>query len=95
MGNLGKKKMLYEYDPKELDLDSLSELQASLIAKLYLVNQELIDRYTNVSKLGSGLPNSEGAIEALTASAGHLENVNTFLRTELARITNKDDQTTK
>lgn len=84
-----KKKKLYEYDPKELDLETLSELQASLIAKLFLVNQELVHRYKNVTDLSSGLPGSENARTILSDSADHLEKVNTFLQAELARITGK------
>ena len=84
-----KKKKLYEYDPRELDLDTLNDLQASLIAKLFLVNQELIARYRNVTDLSSGLPKSEAAVNVLTDSADHLEQVNTFLQAELSRITGK------
>lgn len=83
------KKKLYEHDPEELDLETLSELQASLIAKLFLVNQELISRYRNVTDLSSKLPGSEKARNVLSDSADHLEKVNTFLQAELARITGK------
>jgi hypothetical protein len=86
---LTNKKKLYEYDPKELDLETLSELQVSLIAKLFLVNQELISRYTNVTDLSSGIPGSANARTILSDSADHLKKVNTFLQAELARITGK------
>ncbi len=87
-----KKKKLYEHDPKELALETLSELQASLIAKLFLVNQELISRYRNVTDLSSTIPGSEDARTVIEDSADHLEKVNTFLQAELARITGKGEQ---
>lgn len=85
-----RQKQLYEYDPKELDLNTLTELQTSLIAKLFLVNQELIWRFRNVTELGTGLPKSKGALAVLSDSADHLVKVNTFLKAELARITGKE-----
>ena len=91
MGIIGKKKKLFEYDPKELDLDALSELQLSLIAKLFLVNQELINRFRNVTDLGSTLPDSENAIAVLTARSDHLEKVNSFLQSELALLKGTKD----
>ena len=90
MAIFSRQKQLYEYDPKELDLDTLTELQASLIAKLFLVNQELILRFRNVTDLGTGLPKSEDALAVLSDSADHLDKVNTFLKAELARITGKE-----
>lgn len=84
-----KNKKLFEYEPRELDLETLGDLQASLIAKLFLVNQELISRYRNVTDLSSGLPRSEDAVTVLSDSADHLEQVNTFLQAELVRITGK------
>jgi hypothetical protein len=91
MGIFNKKKKLFEYDPKELDLDTLSELQTSLIAKLFLVNQELISRLKNVTNLGSTLPDSENAMAVLTDRSDHLEKVNSFLQSELSLLTGKND----
>lgn len=90
MAIFSRQKQLYEYDPKELDLDTLTELQTSLIAKLFLVNQELILRFRNVTELGTNLPKSDGAMAVLADSADHLDKVNTFLKAELARITGKE-----
>jgi len=87
MGLFKKEKKLFEHDPKELDLDMLSHLQASLVAKLVLVNEELISRYKNITHLGSDLPNSSGARSVLTDSANHLDKINELLQSELARIT--------
>ena len=89
MGIFTKDKKLYEHDPRELDLETLFELQASLIAKLFLVNQELISRYRKVTDLSSNLPGSENARTVQSDRVDHLENVNTFLQAELARITGK------
>lgn len=43
-----RKKKLFECDPKALDLDMLSHLQASLVARLILVNTELGGRWRNI-----------------------------------------------
>jgi hypothetical protein len=91
MGLFGKKKKLFEYEPQELDLDTLSELQMSLIAKLFLVNQELIFRLKNVTNLGSTLPDSDNAMAALSDRSDHLEKVNSFLQSELALLSDKKD----
>ena len=87
MGLLLKKKKLFEMDPKVLDLDSLSALQASCIAKLVLVNEELISRYKNVAEMGSDIPKAEDTKGHLIEIAEHLKNMNTILNLELSRIT--------
>ena len=51
MGTFSKEKKLVDYYLKELDLEMLSQLQASLIAKLILVNEELSSRWKNISAL--------------------------------------------
>jgi hypothetical protein len=89
MGLITSKKKLFEYEPQELDLDSLNELQTSLIAKLFLVNQELILRYKNITDLDPDLPQSDDAIALIAASMDHLEKVNAFLQAEIARLTGK------
>ncbi len=89
MGGDANNKKLFEYEPQELDLDALNELQTSLIAKLFLVNQELIVRYKSITDFDPGLPQSEDAIATIKASVDHLENVNAFLQAEIARITGK------
>ncbi len=89
MGVDSDPKKLFEYEPHELNLDALKDLQTSLIAKLFLVNQELIARYKNITDLDPGIPQSEDAITTIKAGVDHLENVNTFLQAEIARITGK------
>lgn len=86
MGLFSKERKLVDYDPKELDLDMLSHLQASLVAKLILVNEELISRWVSVATLGSDIPNTEGAQATLQSGAAHLKEFNTMLEEELARI---------
>jgi len=87
MGQFSKEKKLVDYELKELDLEMLSQLQASLIAKLILVNEELSSRWKNISAFGSGLPNSADARAVLDNGAKHLEELNSILQSELARIT--------
>lgn len=82
-------KKLYECDPKELELSSLSDLQTSLMAKLFLVNQELIFRYRQTADLSPNIPGTENAKTVITESVNHLEKVNAFLQAEIARITGK------
>jgi hypothetical protein len=87
MGPFSKEKKLVDYDLKELDLEMLSQLQASLVAKLILVNEELSSRWKNISALGSDLPNSDDARAVLDSGTEHLEEFNSILQSELARIT--------
>lgn len=94
MGFFKKDKKLYDYDPKELDLELLSHLQAGLVAKLVLVNEELISRYKNIVELGSEIKNSENQITVLIEGAKHLENINLVLHSELIRITGKTGNAT-
>lgn len=87
MGLFSKEKKLVDYDPRELNFEMLSQLQASLVAKLILVNEELSSRWKNISALGSDLPNSEDVRAVLGSGAEHLEEFNSILQSELARIT--------
>ena len=86
MGPFSKEKKLVDYDLKELDLEMLSQLQACLVAKLILVNQELSSRWKNISALGSDLANSDDARAVLDSGAEHLEEFNSLLQSELVRI---------
>lgn len=92
MGLFTKDKKLIDYDPMDLNLDMLSNLQASLVAKLILVNEELIQRYKNITDLSSNLSNSDDARSVLSDGAKHLEQVNAILKHELVRITDNDKQ---
>jgi hypothetical protein len=84
-----KNKKLYERDPKELDLDVLSHLQAALFAKLILVNYELIGRYRKLSEHSEDLDNTDNARSVLDNGAERLEQINVILESELARVSGK------
>jgi hypothetical protein len=86
------RKPLYQRDPKTLSLDHLSHLQASLVAKLMLVNLEIFSRYRRISDISAGLPDSNGSISTLTKSADHLEQINIVLNSELGRITGRKSE---
>jgi len=62
----------------------LSQLQVSLVAKLILVNKELISRCKNASALGSNFPNTEAARAVLETGAVDLEKFNSILYSEYA-----------
>ncbi len=81
-----KKKKLFERDPKTLDLDMLSHLQASLVAKLILVNEELHRRYESLAGLSEEVPGSEKSQNVLEQGAVRLEAFNVYLNEELNRI---------
>ena len=87
-----KKKKLFERDPKTLDLDMLSHLQASLVAKLILVNDELHRRYENLSGLSEEVAGSEKSRNVFQQGAVSLEAFNVYLNEELKRITGRDDR---
>ena len=89
----GKKtKKLFEYDPKELDLGMLSHLQASLVAKLVLVHDELLARNRKLIELSGGLDKVEKPQAALAKEADHVEQLNDILKFELKRITRPASQ---
>ena len=90
MGIFSKKKKLIDYDPKKLSLEMLSQLQASLIAKLMLVNKELIHRYVNIVDLSGDLPDTGKSRAVLKSGAKRLQEFNCILETELAHILGKD-----
>ena len=77
---------MIDYKPEELNLELLSQLQGSLVAKLLLVNQELISRYRSVMSLSQDLPESKANRDVLSKSADRLEKFNEILESELARI---------
>ena len=82
-----RKKRLIDYDPAKLNLEMLSTLQGSLVAKLIIVNEELRRRWQSVADLSEDLPNSGASRAVLASGAARLERFNAFLETELAEIT--------
>ena len=51
----GKKKALYDYQPKDLNHEQLNLLYAALVAKLTLACEELIGRHEGFASLASTL----------------------------------------
>ena len=81
-----KSKKLFEYDPRELDICMLSQLQASLTAKLILVNNEMGARYEAVITLDQDNPKTVNARTVLKEGIQHLNEFNIYLDSKLARI---------
>ena len=79
-----KDKKLLEYDPKELNMELLSHLQTSLIAKLILVNEEVIMRCRKLTELGRDLPKAKDSREFIALSADHTEKFNAILKDYLS-----------
>jgi hypothetical protein len=76
-------KPLFEYDPKELNLELLVTLQSALVAKLLLVNRELSARCQNLVALSNRMPNVEGEREKLLRSAHRCDKMNVILEAHL------------
>ncbi len=76
-------KRLFEYDPKELNLELLATLQSALVAKLLLVNRELSARGRNLVALSDRLPNVEDEREKLLKRAHWCDKMNVILEAHL------------
>jgi len=72
--------------PDTLSIDELITLQASLLAKMLLVNDELHARYADILASTDEKPSSVEARDVLTRAAAHLVALNRVLRDELARV---------
>jgi len=72
--------------PDTLSIDELVNLQASLLAKMILVSDELHARYADVLASTDEKPSSVEARDILTRAAVHLDALNRVLRGELARV---------
>lgn len=92
----GRTKKLYDYQPHELSLDLLLTLQQSLIAKLILVNRDLINRYQNLAALSGELPSNSGvekSCKVLSEEVRRLQPITELLEDELARISSDQGDT--
>jgi len=58
--NFEKGKILINQDPRKLNLEALSFLQSSVMAKLLLVNNELIRRYSGLGKVALEMGGDKG-----------------------------------
>jgi hypothetical protein len=74
---------LFEYAPKELNLELLVTLQSALVAKLLLVNRELAARCRDLVALSDRLPNVEDEREKLLKSAHWCDKMNVILEDRL------------
>lgn len=84
-----RKKKLIDEDPKTLSLEVLSILQASLMAKLLLVNDELQGRYRRLAELSEGLPDAEANASLFKSSTDELRGFNLIINQILAKSTGK------
>jgi len=89
--HLLRDELLSHAAPDTLSIEELVRLQASLLAKMMLVNGELHARYMDI--LGSTGETQSGskARDVLTRAAAHLEEMNHVLRDELARVMSEKD----
>lgn len=70
-----RKRMLIQYDPEELTFPELLRVQTALLARLILVNDEILRRDKDVQSVAAELPNVESAreiIDRLTEMNGAL-----------------------
>jgi hypothetical protein len=72
--------------PDTLSIEELVSLQASLLAKMMLVNGELHARYVDILASTDETQSDREARDVLARAAAHLEEMDHILRDELARI---------
>ena len=84
-----REKKLGERDPATLSIEMLSILQASLTAKLILVNKELLGRWQNIASLSDGVPDTESERMVLVEGVKWLQGFNLVLEHALAKIAGK------
>jgi hypothetical protein len=81
-----KKKALIDCDPRELDLEMLTFLQSSVMAKLLLVNNELIRRYSGLGKVALEMDNNDQYLRAFFAAVDRCRQMNSILNVALAEV---------
>lgn len=81
---LSSRKKLYESDPKTLNIEALSLLFASLLAKLLLVSRELGGRYEKLASLSKNLDNTEDTRAVLLDGFKKLRGLSLILENVLA-----------
>jgi hypothetical protein len=86
--NFEKGKILINQDPRKLDLQALSFLQSSVMAKLLLVNNELIRRYSGLGKvaleMGGDKDKKDECLRTFFAVVDRCEQMNAILNDALA-----------
>ncbi|MEZ5829129.1 MAG: hypothetical protein R3D30_10585 [Hyphomicrobiales bacterium] len=84
--HLLRDELLTHAAPDTLSIEELVSLQASLLAKMMLVNSELHARYADILTSTDEMPSSSEARDVLARAAAHMEALNRILRDELARV---------
>jgi hypothetical protein len=79
------KRKVIDRDPKTLDLTDLIAVEKSLVAKLWLVNNEIINRYSKLIESARGAAQTEEAIKVFADGIARRINVNLALERELSR----------
>lgn len=80
-----RKRKLIDYEPGELSFPRLLQLQGALLAKLILVNDEIVRRDKDVLNVTAELPNMQRARETFAATVARLTEMNIALRAEFDR----------
>jgi hypothetical protein len=80
------KKKLIDYDPQNLHLEKLSLLEKSLMAKLLLVNRELVRRYTKLIEASAGLNGMEDGRKIFADGIARRTKLDIVLEDELSRV---------
>jgi hypothetical protein len=80
------KKKLIDYDPQSLDLERLSLLEKALMAKLLLVNKELIGRYAKLIEASADFDGMEDGRKAFADGIARRIRLNIALEDELSRV---------
>ena len=81
-----KRKALIDQDLRQLDLEMLTFLQSAVMAKLLLVNNELIRRYRNLGQVAQEMDNSDQYLRAFFSGVDRCEQINAILNARLLRI---------
>jgi hypothetical protein len=79
-----KRKALIDQDLRQLDLEMLTFLQSAVMAKLLLVNNELIRRYRNLGQVAQEMDNSDQYLRAFFSGVDRCEQINAILNVALA-----------
>jgi hypothetical protein len=87
--HLLRDELLSHAAPDTLSIEELVSLQASLLAKMVLVNGELHARYADILASTDETQSDTEARDVLTKAAAHIEGINHLLRDELARVMNE------
>ncbi len=89
--HLLRDELLSHAAPDTLSIEELVTLQASLLAKMMLVNGELHARYVDILASTDETQSGSEARDVLRRAAAHLEEINHVLRDELARVVSEKD----